>query len=114
MKKTDPFLPVAFSLLMLIFVLFIVWYLPSINRLRFSLQDTVKSLETSRGRERKQQYEYDEAESALPQVQEELDRILPLCEAAKLEVKALKEERKKLRNERKELESRKIPADKEE
>ena len=103
--KRKSFLPVLFSLLMLICVLFIVWYLPSVGNLRFRLEDVQKSLKTSQGRERKQQHEYDETVAAIPETEAELERIRPLAEAAKGEVKALKDERKKLRQEKKELEA---------
>ena len=96
--------PVVFTIIMLIFVLFIVWYLPAAGAQRFRLEDLQKSLETSQGRERKQQNEYDETVAAIPEVQAELDRVLPLAEAAEQEVKDLKAERKKLREEKKELE----------
>ena len=105
MKNSRSVLPVLFSLLMLICVLFIVWYLPSVGERRFLLQDVQKSLETSIGRERKQQHEYDETVAALSEVQKDLDRILPLAEAAKAEVKALKEERNGLREEKKQFEA---------
>lgn len=103
--KRKTFFPVLFSLVMLIYVLFIVWYLPSVGGLRFRLDDVRKSLETSQGRERKQQHEYDETVAAIPETEAELEQILPLCEEAKEEVKALKEERKTLRKEKKVLES---------
>ena len=103
--KKSTFLTIVFSFVMLLFVVFILWYLPTIGEYRFRLDDLQKSLETSRGRERKQQYEYDEAVAALPQVQAELDRIIPLNPAASEKVKTLKEERKQLRNEKKDLQS---------
>lgn len=108
--KHRSFLPFLFSVIMLLFVVFLIWYLPSVGQRRFMLEDVRKSLETSQGRERKQQYEYDETVAALPEVQAELDRIIPLSEAAGEEVKALKEERKQLRNELKELQSETVPA----
>ena len=106
MKSSRSVFPVLFSLLMLICVLFVVWYLPSVGERRFLLQDVQKSLETSIGRERKQQHEYDETVAALSEVKEELDRLLPLADAARAEVKALKEERNGLREEKKLLEAR--------
>ena len=66
------------SVVMLLCVLFISWYLPTVSTLRFSLEDRKISLETSQGRERKQQHEYDEAVSAIPEVQEELEISVPL------------------------------------
>ena len=89
---------------MFLFVLFSAWYLPSLHQRKFQVQDLQISLETSRGRERKQQYEYDETVAALPEVQAELDRLSPLKETAEEEVRALKAERKKLRAEKKQLE----------
>lgn len=103
MKKGSAY-AVFFTVIMLICVLFIVWYLPAVSQRRFQLEDTQKSLETSLGRERKQQSEYDETVAALPEVEAELERVLPLTEAAKEEVKSLKKERKALRKEKKELE----------
>ncbi len=105
MNKHRSILPVLFAFVMLFCVLFVVWYLPSLNERRFRLEDVRKSIETSLGRERKQQMEYDETAAALPEVQAELDRLLPLNEALNQEVSVLKEERKKLRMEKKELES---------
>ena len=103
--KNRSFLPVFFSIVMILCVLFIVWYLPSVSERRFQLEDIRKSLETSQGRERKQQYEYDETVSAIPEAESELEQLIPLTEAAENEVKELKKERKNLRNEKTELES---------
>ena len=89
---------------MLLCVIFVICYLPAVNSLRFRLEDVGKSLETSQGRERKQQYEYDEAAAAIPEVQAELDRMIPLNDQAKQELQDLKAERKKLRKEKKSLE----------
>ena len=105
MNSKKSLLPVIFSVVMLVFVLFLIWYLPSVRERRFQLQDVQLSLETSRGRERKQQHEYDETVAAIPEVQAELDRIMPLAEQAQLEVKNLKDERKSLREEKKKFES---------
>lgn len=103
--KGKPVLPILFSIVMLICVLFVTWYLPAIGQRRFQLDDVRKSLETSQGRERKQQYEYDQTVAAIPETEAELERVLPLAEAAKEEAKALKKERKNLRSEKKELEA---------
>lgn len=103
--KSHGIFPSVFVLIMILCVLFIIWYLPAVGELRFRLQDVQKSLETSYGRERKQQHEYDEAVASLPVIQEELDRILPLAEAATEEVQALKEQRRQLREQKKELEA---------
>ena len=102
--KHRSFLPVLFALVMLLCVLFQVWYLPAYCERRFRLEDVQKSLETSLGRERKQQLEYDETVAAIPLTEEELARVAPLAEAAQKEVRELKKERKQLRKEKKELE----------
>ena len=103
MKKSGK-MTVLFIVIMLICVFFIVWYLPAVSQRLFQLDDIQKSLETSMGRERKQQSEYDETVALIPAVEAELERVLPLTEAAKEEVKSLKKERKSLRKEKKELE----------
>ena len=82
MNRRKSFFPLLFVLVMLLCVLFISWYLPTVSTLRFSLEDRKISLETSQGRERKQQHEYDEAVSALAEAKEELERIRPQAEAA--------------------------------
>ena len=104
MDKNNHLLLSSFVLVMLLFVLFIFWYVPSESSLRFQLQDVGKSLETSQGRERKQQKEYDEAAEAIPETEAEIARVLPLAEAAQKEVNDLKAQRKQLRNEKNELE----------
>lgn len=103
MKKRSA-IAIVFTVIMLICVMFIIWYLPAVSQRHFQLDDIQKSLETSLGRERKQQSEYDETVSSIPLVEAELERVLPLTETAKEEVKALKKERKALRKEKKELE----------
>ena len=106
MNQRKPVFPVIFVLVMLLCVLFIAWYLPTVSSLRFRLQDANVSLETSQGRERKQQHEYDETVAALAAAQDELARVQPLADQAAEEKKALKEERKQLRQEKKELEEK--------
>ena len=93
-----------FAAVMLACVLFLVWYIPSVSTRAFRLEDLRKSLETSQGRERKQQFEYDKGVAEIPEIQAELDLIKPQTEAAEHEVASLKAERKKLRNEKKALE----------
>lgn len=104
MNRRKSFFPLLFVLVMLLCVLFISWYLPTVSTLRFSLEDRKISLETSQGRERKQQHEYDEAVSALAEAKEELEMIHPQAEAAAETKKVLKEERKALKQEKKDLE----------
>ena len=104
MMKHGSVLPVLFTLVMLICVLFLAWYLPASGKARFSLEDVKISLDTSLGRERKQQYEYDNTVAAIPETEAELERLQPLAESAEAEVKELKKERDRLKKEKKELE----------
>ena len=103
MKQRSVF-PAFFAVAMLVVVLFLVWYVPAVSQRRFQLQDIQRSLETSQGRERKQQYEYDKVVSEIPEIQAELDLIRPQTEAAEQEVADLKTRRKELRSVKKELE----------
>ena len=105
MNNSRSRLPILFACIMFLCVLFIAWYLPAVSERSFRLQDVRKSIETSLGRERKQQYEYDETVASIPEVQAELDRLAPLNDEINQEVKALKDERKRLRQEKKELEA---------
>lgn len=68
-------------------------------RLKAQIDDLTLSLETSRGREARQNHEYDGAVSALPDVKAELERVAPLAEAAKAEEAALRQQRKEMRAE---------------
>ena len=67
------------------------------------IADTAISLETSRGRERKQQLELDAANLKLPRLQAETAELQPQAETAAAEVTALKTLRKQLREEKKTL-----------
>ena len=68
-------------------------------RLRAEVADLTLSLETSRGREARQNHEYDEAVAALPVARAELECVQPLADAAKAEEKALRQQRKDIRAE---------------
>ena len=105
MQKSDRTLIWLFTAVMLAFCLFLVWFIPTRASLDFSLSDIDKSLETSYGRERKQQAEYDAVTTELPRVRAELEAIQPQADAAAADVAALKEARKTLRAEKAELES---------
>lgn len=105
MKKSGSVFSNLFVLLLLVCVLFIAWYIPSVRSLRSGLEETKSRVVSMQGQVRKQQYEYDQIVAELPEVQAELDRVTPLNDAAETEVKELKAERKKLRKEKKELEA---------
>ena len=105
MKKSEKQLTGLFVLIMLAFSLLMAAWVPLRAALDFSMADTALSLETSRGRERKQQMEYDQVLKDLPAAREELAEIHPRAEAAAEQVRLLKEERKALRAKKKQLES---------
>jgi len=103
--KQSRFFPLLFTVLMLVFVLFLVWYIPAASQRTFLLLDTQQSLETNQGRERKQQYEYDKVSAEIPEIRTELEQVLPETEAAQQELETLRDQKKKLKKEKKELEN---------
>ena len=103
-SRRSAFFPAFFTVIMLVFVLFLVWYVPSVSRRDFLLRDTQLSLETNLGRERKQQYEYDKVSAEIPVIRAELDQVLPETESAQQELETLREQKKKLKKEKKALE----------
>ena len=105
MRKESGALRRAFVLVMLCFSLGLAVWTVLRASLDFQLDDLTRSLETSQGRERKQQAEYDEVVRQLPLTREELAETEPLAEKAKEKVSELKAERKRLRAEKKELEA---------
>ena len=68
-------------------------------RLRAQIADLTLSLETSRGREARQNHEYDEAVAARPEARAELERVAPLADAAKRQENDLRQQRKDIRAE---------------
>ena len=105
MNRREKVLAGVFVLVMLAFSVLLAAWVPLRAALDFSIADTSLSLETSRGRERKQQMEYDQVLEALPAVREELAEIQPRAEAAAEQVRLLKEERKALRARKKQKEA---------
>lgn len=71
----------------------------SSHSLRLQIEDVSSSLDFSRQREYKQQYEYDQAAAAIPEVRAQIDQTAPLAAAAKETETALRARRKQLRNE---------------
>lgn len=88
-----------------VFAAFMAWYLPSMSSVRSKTVQTQRDLETSRGREDKQQAEYSKAVGELPVVKAELEEKQPLAEEALKTIEDLKVRRKELRAEKKSLES---------
>lgn len=105
MRKESGALRRAFVLVMLCFSLGLAVWTVLRASLDFQLDDLTRSLETSQGRERKQQAEYDEVVRQLPLTRAELAETEPLAEKAKEKVSELKAERKRLRAEKKKLEA---------
>ena len=103
MNRLWRWFPLCFTAVMLLCVVFLIWYIPAVSGMRFQLDDIEKSIETSRGRERKQQHEYDQVVAEIPEVQSELDLLSPQVKAAEAEMDSLKAERNKLRKEKREL-----------
>ena len=110
MKKSGRSLARVFAAVMLLFCLFLAWYVPTNARLDQRIDDLERSIESARGRERKQQKEYEEITARLPEAKAELEETQPLAEAAAAEVEALKAERKLLREEKQKLEEQKMNA----
>ena len=97
----------GFSLLiaavLLCFAFFLAWHHVSDAALRFNLADTELMLETSYGRERKQNKEHEDYLESITKAEEKLALLLPQVEAADAESTSLKETRKQLRAERDQL-----------
>lgn len=80
------------------------WYAVTQYSLRFQIDDLALSLDTSRGREAKQQYEYDQVVAQLPLVQAQLEELEPQAAEAQAREKELRARRKELRAEVAQLE----------
>lgn len=90
------------ALLVLVLLMLCVetcWYAITMQQLTATQMELSAQLETSRQRERKQQYEYDVVCKALPQAREELALIQPQADAAKAHEQELRDTRKALRQE---------------
>ncbi len=105
MNRKDAVYTAVFVICMLLFCLFMIFSVPVNENLKFQLDDLTLSLETSQGRERKQQHEYEEVLIELPKARSELETLQPLAEAARNEVTELKEQRKALRAEKEQLQN---------
>ena len=105
MKNRSSAFSICCALVLIAFTVFMFWYIPSVTSLRSSIEEAEQNLETSRGRENKQQYEYDKAVEELPQVQADLAEKAPLAEEAEAKVAELRERKKQLNAEKQELEA---------
>ena len=104
MKHRFSFFSFVFVFVALLFSFFMAWYIPSYASLQSRMEETALSLETSRGRENKQQYEYDQVAEEIPQIRQKISQTVPLSEVKESLVLELKSKRKELRNEKKKLE----------
>ena len=104
MNRKSPLLSV-FVAVMFVCAVFLAVIQPLSALRESSLADVRLSLETSQGRERKQQYEYDQVLEELPKRRQELAEVQPQAEEAAQLVTELKATRKALRAEKKELEA---------
>lgn len=95
-----------FSFFMLLTCLGVAWLHVSMSSTQAALVDLDRSLETSLGRERKQQKELDDVQATLPKAREQLDSLLPVQEEIEQEVSELKEKRRELREKMDELTQR--------
>lgn len=104
MKKRTPLFTVFCTVFFFVFAAFMFWFIPSSASLRSEIAKTQQELELNRGREAKQQYEYDSAVEELPLKLAELEEIRPLADEAEQSVASLKARKKELLAKKKELE----------
>ena len=77
----------------------LAWFATSQYTLRFQVDDLTLSLDTSRQREVKQQYEYNQVSAELPLVLAQVEAMEPLAAAAVATETDLRAQRKALRSE---------------
>ena len=104
MNRKEKAFAWLFAAVMLLFSLFLSAWVVLRADLDFRLEDTAISLDTSRGRERKQTQEYEQVQKELLEVLAELEEAQPLADASAGRLSVLKETRKALRAEKKALE----------
>lgn len=87
----------VFMTIMMLLCASLFWLIPQMIALQIQIDDLTLSLDTSRQREAKQQYEYDQVSAQLPLTQAELDAVLPQAETAAAHEQELRTQRKALR-----------------
>ena len=95
---------VFFVIIMMISCLWLIVWVPLNAYLDFRLSEAAMDLETSQGRKRKQDFEYNQVVEAIPLTRQELDEAQPRADSLLQEVTDLKASRKELRAEKKRLE----------
>ena len=104
MKKNSSLYTVFCTVIFLAFTIFMIWFVPSYASVRSRISETRRDLELSRGREAKQQAEYDSAVAELPLILSELEEKNPAADKAEEALAALKARKKELRMQKQELE----------
>ena len=104
MKKNSSLFTVFCTVIFLAFAIFMIWFVPSYASVRSRISETRRDLEPSRGREAKQQAEYDSAVAELPLILSELEEKNPAADKAEEALAALKARKKELRMQKQELE----------
>lgn len=99
MQRLPGWLRAVFIAVMFFTCAVVCWYAASQYELRFQIADLTLSLDTSRQREVKQQYEYDQVVAELPIVQAQVAQMEPLAAAALATETDLRAQRKALRAE---------------
>lgn len=97
--RTAGWFRALFIVVMLFTCAVLCWYAAAQYTLRFQVADLTLSLETSRQREVKQQYEYDQVSAQLPLVQAQVEELEPQAAQAKAREAELRARRKALRAE---------------
>lgn len=103
MQRMPGWFRAVFVTVMLLTCAILCWYAASQYQLRFQVADLTLSLDTSRQREVKQQYEYDQVVAEIPLVQAQVAELEPQAAAAQAIEKDLRAQRKALRAENADL-----------
>jgi septal ring factor EnvC (AmiA/AmiB activator) len=103
MQRMPGWFRAVFVTVMLLTCAILCWYAASQHQLRFQVADLTLSLDTSRQREVKQQYEYDQVVAEIPLVQAQVAELEPQAAAAQAIEKDLRAQRKALRAENADL-----------
>ena len=103
MQRMPGWFGAVFVTVMLLTCAILCWYAASQYQLRFQVADLTLSLDTSRQREVKQQYEYDQVVAEIPLVQAQVAELEPQAAAAQAIEKDLRAQRKALRAENADL-----------
>lgn len=103
MMKQPRWILYLFAVLMGICTLILIWQVPASSSMSFKLSEAQLSLETARGRERKQQSEYDRALEDIQAAKELLEALTAPHEEALAARDAQVSERKELKARRDQL-----------